>query len=54
MKNIQKVHVGEDYTVYSFINNVGQKVEVEVTGVAQNIINTLGKALHKKSFTKIK
>jgi hypothetical protein len=50
MKNIKKVHVGEDYTTYSFEYENDELVEVEITGIAQEIINTLGKALLKKSF----
>lgn len=53
MKNIQLVHIGEDYTTYSFVNEEGEVVEVEVTGIAQQIINTLGLALHKKSFKEV-
>ncbi len=49
MKNIQKVHVGEDYTRYSYREN-GVTKEVEITGIAQEIINTLGMALKKQSF----
>jgi len=54
MKDIQKVHVGEDYTTYSYVDEDGETVEVEVTGVAQRIINTLGEALLKESFLKTK
>lgn len=49
MQNIQKVHVGEDYTQYSYEED-GEVVEVEITGIAQRIIDTLGQALKKKSF----
>jgi len=49
IKNIQKVHVGEDYTAYTFEED-GEMVEVEVTGAAQKIIDALGVALHKQSF----
>ena len=52
MKNIQLVHVGEDYTKYEFENEHGKIEEVEINGIAQDIINTLGKALYKKSFIK--
>ncbi len=51
MKKIEKVHVGEDYTAYSFENEEGEVVEVEITGIAQEIIDCLGEALLKKSFT---
>ena len=51
IKNIQLVHVGEDYTTYSFERD-GEVEQVEIQGVAQDIINTLGKALYKTSFTK--
>lgn len=55
MKNIQKVHVGEDYTKYSFEDEINETIEeVEITGIAQEIINTLGEALQKESFLKIK
>ena len=50
MNNIQKVHIGEDYTKYSYEDEEGNYVEVEITGVAQQIIDTLGEALQKESF----
>lgn len=50
MNNIEKIHVGEDYTKYSYIDEDGVEQEVEITGISQEIINTLGKALLKKSF----
>lgn len=50
MREIQMVHVGEDYTRYSYRNNKGEKIEVEITGIAQEMINTLGRALFKDSF----
>lgn len=53
IKNIQKIHVGQDYTKYSFERN-GKEEEVEVTGIAQEIINCLGESLLKESFLKNK
>jgi hypothetical protein len=50
MHNIEKVHTGEDYTKYSYETEEGAIEEVEITGIAQELINTLGKALMKKSF----
>ena len=52
MHDIQQIHKGEDYTTYSYKDEVGNMYEVEVTGIAQKIIDTLGKALYKKSFIK--
>lgn len=52
MKDIQKVHVGEDYTTYCYTDEEGVKQEVEVTGIAQQLIDTLGEALLKDSFIK--
>lgn len=48
MKNIQWLHQGEDYTKYSYEDELGNKYEVEITGIAQQIINTLLRALFKK------
>lgn len=53
MRNIQKVHVGEDYTLYSYEED-GKVQEVEVTGIAQQLIDTLGEALQKDSFNRLK
>ena len=50
MHDIQLVHIGEDYTCYSYRDKHGKKHEVEVTGIAQEIINTLGKSVYKESF----
>lgn len=52
MKEIQLVHIGQDYSTYSYTNEEGKVVEVEVTGIAQELINTLGNALYKRSFIK--
>lgn len=52
MRKIEKEHVGEDYTEYSFINENGERKEIQITGIAQEIINALGKALKKDSFLK--
>ena len=51
MRNIQKIHVGEDYTKYAYYEEDSiNPIEVEITGIAQGIINTLGKSLKKRSF----
>jgi hypothetical protein len=54
MKQIELVRVGfkngQNFTAYSFINDDDEVQEVEITGIAQEIINTLGRALYKKSF----
>jgi len=49
MHNIQLVHEGEDYILISYKED-GEKVEEEITGIAKEVIKTLGKALKKKSF----
>ncbi len=50
MKDIQLVHIEEDYCRYSYLDEYGNKHEVEVTGTEQRLINTLGLALKKESF----
>ncbi len=52
IKNIQKVHAGEDYSTYSYVDVNGKEQEVEITDFAQVLIDTLGKALYKSSFIK--
>jgi len=52
IKNIQKVHEGEDYTRYSVEDDDNGVYEVEITGIARDIIDTLGEALLKESFIK--
>lgn len=54
IKKIEKIHVGEDYTTYSYEDEYGEVIEVNVTGIAQKLINTLGEALMKESFLKVK
>ncbi len=54
MKNIQKIHVGEDYTKYTYEDDEGKTHEVEIQGIAQYLIDTLGEALLKESFLKLK
>lgn len=50
IKNIRLIHIGEDYSTYSFENEEGKLEEVEITGFAQIIINTLGEQLLGNSF----
>lgn len=52
MKDIRKIHVGEDYTTYSYTDAEGVTQEVDVTGIAQQLIDTLGEDLMGDYFTK--
>ena len=54
MSNIQLVHEGEDYIKVSYTDNDDTYKEVEITGIAIDIIKKLGEALHKESFLKKK
>jgi hypothetical protein len=50
IKKIEKIHTGEDYTIYSYLDEDSNEHEVEITGIAQEIINQLGESLCKQSF----
>lgn len=54
IKNIKKIHIGEDYTTYSYVNEHGETEEVDIIGIAQDIINVLGEALLVESFLLLK
>jgi hypothetical protein len=52
--NIEKLHEGEDYCLYSYKTSDEEgnesSNEVEITGVARYLIDALGNALLKESF----
>ena len=50
VSNIQLIHIGEDYSTYQITTEEGETYEVEITGIAQSIINSLGLALKETSF----
>ncbi len=51
MKKIELVHEGEDYIKISYEED-GEKQEAEITGIAIDVIKTMGRALMKSSFAK--